>query len=333
MAGGKGTRFWPLSVEQKPKQFTSIYSKRSMIQETYERFKEWLPENKIFVVTTEDYLDLILEHLPNMDIANIILEPAQRDTAPCIALTAKHFINHEDNEVLIISPSDQFITNDITFKDSLLKAEKVASEGLNIVTLGITPTRPETGYGYMETYGCEGDYKEFKVKKFIEKPTLEKAELLYNQENIFWNSGTFIVKPSTIAHYMKEYHSEIWSSLDMNNLNFKKNYSLLPKLSFDYAILERAETIYSIPVRFDWDDLGTWKSLERCFDRTAEGNIIFGNVSITSTNDCTIYSENEKQVIVLGVQDIIIVNTNDGVLVCHKKNESQLKDILKSLDD
>jgi len=332
MAGGQGTRFWPLSTDEQPKQFQKIYLDKTLIQLTYERFRTWLPSNKIFVVTTSNYVSLVMEQLPDLLKENIIIEPYQRDTGPCVALTANFFLKQKDDEVLVISPSDQYISDNDKFRDALPSAEQAAEIGTAIVTLGINPTRPETGYGYINAnHSADGNDKRFlKVRNFIEKPSLEKAKELFHRENIYWNSGIFIWKPSTIAYYMNKEHPEIWEPLTNDTEDLKNVYMKFPRLSVDYAILEKANDIYTIPVDFKWDDLGTWTSLERIHEYDKFKNITLGNIQVTSTTNSIIFSE-DKTVLVIGVEDVIVVTTNNGVLVCNKSCEQQVKEALKKM--
>jgi mannose-1-phosphate guanylyltransferase len=324
MAGGKGTRFWPMSVEEKPKQFLAMTSDKTMIQQTYNRFREYLPQENIFVVTTKRYLPLVCQQLPELMIEQIIVEPEQRDSGPCIALTAQYFLKKGEDDVLVTAPSDQFIPDGKALMESLLAAEKVACKENTIVTLGIVPTRPETGYGYIETSKDSCEENVYKVETFIEKPSLLKAEYLSKRNNVYWNSGIFIWKPSTISYYMNLHHPEIWSLLEGPEAELDAVYSRIPKISIDYAVLEKADTVYMIPVQFEWDDVGTWTALERIHSVEEDGNIVIGNVHTISTLNSIIYAENHKTV-VIGVQDLIIVATTDGLLICHKSNEQSIK--------
>ncbi|MBT2686891.1 mannose-1-phosphate guanylyltransferase [Bacillus sp. ISL-47] len=329
MAGGKGSRFWPWSTEKKPKQFLSIYTNKSMLQETFERFRTWLPIEKIFVVTVEEYQNQVIEQLPQLPIEQIIVEPERKDTAACIALTALHFIEQGEDEVLAMCPADQYISDENKLRETLLKAEEVAQEENTIVTLGITPTRPDTGYGYIRTFKGNEEIEARKVKEFIEKPSLKDAERLLSCENVYWNSGIFIWKPSTVAHYMGRFQEDLWNMLNSHHNNLKFVYSILPKVSIDYAILEKASSIYTIPATFEWDDLGTWKSLDRIFKPDNNENITIGNVNVMKANKCTIISE-EYDVVAIGVSDLIIVLTDEGLLVCHKAMEQEIKNALIS---
>nr|WP_239583031.1 sugar phosphate nucleotidyltransferase [Bacillus tianshenii] len=327
MAGGQGTRFWPWSVKKKPKQFMSLNSSRTMIQETYERFSTWLPPEKIYVITTKEYLGLVAQQLPQLSPDQIIIEPARKDTAPCVALASLYFIEKGENEVLVFTPSDHYISDTEVLFNTLKSAEKVAEIGNSIVTLGIKPEKPDTGYGYISASKENTiDSNVLKISEFIEKPEIETAKKLLENKNVYWNSGLFIGKPSTIEYFMKKYQKNIWDTLK-DSTDLVKAYSTLPKLSIDYAILEKADEIYTIPTELSWDDLGTWRSLEHFYNKDSDQNIKIGNVKTICTNNCLIVSE-ICPTLVLGVKDIIIVLTDDGLLVCHKSLEQEIKKLI-----
>ena len=334
MAGGQGTRFWPWSVKDRPKQFLPLISEETMLQQTVKRFRKWLPLEKIFIITTEDYLPLVKEQLPSINNSQIIIEPNPRDTAPCIALASLFFLEKDDNEAFAAVPADHYFRDDSEFPQIIKLAENIVTEQERaIVTLGIKPTRPETGYGYIQTEKNVYDDQIEKVKEFIEKPELEKAKQLIEMENIYWNSGIFIWKPSTIKYYMEEFQSGIWEKLSNNHQDLHSKYSLVPNISIDYAILEKAETIYTIPIDFHWDDVGNWTAWERLNKDAHEENLLSGDVHLLSTKNCVIKSD-DKKAIVIGVKDLIIVSTENGLLVCHKSEEQKLKRLLKdNIDD
>ncbi|WP_078412235.1 mannose-1-phosphate guanylyltransferase [Priestia abyssalis] len=333
MAGGQGTRFWPWSVKDKPKQFLSLMSEETMLQQTYNRFLKWLPPEKIFIVTSEDYVSLVKEQIHSINDNQIIIEPLQRDTGPCIALTALHFLRNDDDEVFAAVPADHYIPEDASLPEIFGLAEKTAETDLAIVTLGIKPTRPETGYGYIQAdMNGKQNHRVLPVKAFIEKPCKEKAEKLFKNDHVFWNSGIFIWKPSTIAYYMEKFQPEIWEPLKRYGTVSMYQYSLLPKISVDYAILEKAENIYTIPVNLEWDDVGTWGAWDRLHEKTDEDNLLQGDIHLLSTKNCIIKSENRKAV-VIGVEDLIIASTEEGLLVCHKSQEHKIKQILKDISN
>jgi len=329
MAGGKGTRFWPYSTEGKPKQFLPILSEETMIQQTYRRFLEWVPKEHIFVITARRYADILREQLPELDRERTILEPEQKDTGPCAALAALHFLSRGDDDVLVMAPSDQYIGDGEDLKKALLEAESAAQEFPAIVTLGIVPTRPETGYGYVEYSEKPRRGRLHRVQKFIEKPAPDKAEQLYRQPNTLWNSGIFVWKPSTIAHYMEKYQPALWYGLKKNRMRLEETYSALPGISIDYAVLEKAELIYTIPVDFGWDDVGLWTVLQRFRPSDPHGNIFLGDVHALECSDNIVCTE--KNTVLVGVRDMIVVSWGDGLLVCHKSEEQKIKTALAEM--
>lgn len=331
MAGGSGTRFWPKSVKAIPKQFLALTSERTMIQETYLRFQEWLPRHKIFVATIEQYVEIVKEQLPELTEEQIIIEPMPKDTGPCIALAASHFLNQDDDEVLVTMPSDHYISDLSELRRVLVAAESRAKQSACVVTLGVPPTRPETGYGYIETQSDDIQDQIYRVNRFLEKPSIEKAQQLIEKKHIFWNSGIFVWRPSTIANYMKKYQWSMWEIVTGSGEEIKEHYSKLPKISIDYAVLEKAEEIYCIPVGFEWDDLGQWSSMERIFPVDSDGNLLQGNIHVLNTTDTTVISEH-KQTIVIGLDHMIVVSTEYGLLICKKSDDQKVKGILQQLE-
>ncbi|TNJ66578.1 mannose-1-phosphate guanylyltransferase [Paenibacillus hemerocallicola] len=333
LAGGSGTRFWPRSVKTRPKQFLSLTSHETMLQQTYRRYTRWLPEAEVYVVTAREYKTLVEAQLPELSGDRLLLEPEQRDTGPCIALTAQHFLSRDDDEVLVTMPSDHFTDEPEELVRALRIAAKAAERKTAIVTLGVVPTRPETGYGYIRTTEIVSEDGLLEASKFIEKPSLEVAEKLIRDSGVFWNSGIFVWKPSTIAHYMRMHQPFLWNMLTDRDGKAETTYSMLPKISIDYAILEKADSILTIPVKFKWDDVGIWTSLERIQQANEEGNILngLGHVHAESTRNSIIYTDHPRTM-VIGVNDLIIVSTEDGLLVCHKSEEQRIKSALQALE-
>jgi mannose-1-phosphate guanylyltransferase len=332
MAGGRGTRFWPLSTSVKPKQFLALTSEQTMIQEAYRRFREWLPADRVHVVTAAEYVPLIRSQLTELAAEQLIVEPERRDTGPCMALTALHFLRRGDDEVLVTAPSDHYVSDPAELRRALELAEQTARQDRNIVTLGIVPTRPETGYGYIDAGAAQEPGEVLPVRRFMEKPSLDDAERLYRTERVYWNSGVFVWKPSTIAYYMKRLQPELWSRLSgAGDEELKDVYPHLPKISVDYAVLEKAESIYTVPVRFQWDDVGAWTALERLHPMDEHGNVISGDV-LTLDAERNIIRADGAKAAVIGVSDLIIVSTAGGLLVCHKDHEQSIKKLADRLD-
>ncbi|MTT30898.1 NTP transferase domain-containing protein [Terrilactibacillus sp. BCM23-1] len=329
MAGGMGTRFWPWSVKDRPKQFLPLISEETMLQQTYQRFQNWLPLDKIYIVTSKEYVPLVEDQLPNLYKSQMIVEPLSRDTGPCLALTALRLLE-ENDEPFAAVPADHYIPEESSLPKLFQLAEEVAEKGRSIVTLGIEPTRPEPGYGYLQVE--EGDYqsKVLPVKKFIEKPNKKKARELLKSNRVYWNSGIFIWKPSTIIYYMKKFQPKMWQILSHHMDDLEQAYSKIRKTSIDYAILEKAASVYTIPSHFKWDDVGNWSAWERHHQKSELGNVVSGDVYLQSTKNCSIKSEKQKT-IVIGVEDLIIASTDEGLLICHKSQEQKIKEIIKEM--
>ena len=342
MAGGKGERFWPKSRINLPKQFLSLTDDgKSMIQHTVERVKNLVDIENIYVVTNEMYKNLVSEHIPDIPEANII-EPAAKNTAPCIGLAAVHIAKKDINSKMIILPSDHLIKFNEIFIDTLKTALDVVEKGDNLATIGITPNYPETGYGYINFTKGES-FKDstniYEVLRFVEKPNLEKAKEYLTSGQYLWNSGMFVWKASTILKNFKEYLPEIYEGLQKigKSINtgkyeevLKKEFLNLPSESIDYGIMEKAKNIYVIPGNFGWDDVGSWLSLERINKTNQDGNVITGNVISIKTKN-TIIQGSDKLIATIGLEDIVVVDTDDVTLICHKNNTQEVKEVINNL--
>lgn len=331
MAGGKGNRLWPKSASGKPKQFLALTSEETMLQMTYRSLAKALPERQLFVATAAKYVDLVKVQLPELGEDRLIVEPVQRDTAPGIALTALRFLRNDDDEVIVTMPADHLIPDTKSLVDRLTEAEAQAEAPDAIVTLGVVPTRPETNFGYIHTH-LEASGSVRKVRAFLEKPNKERARVWMAMQGVYWNSGIFVWKPSTIASAMKRHRPDIWNPLLEAGDDWEEAYARLPKISVDYAILEQSEHLYCIPVTFDWDDVGTWRSLERFGRSDGDGNVVIGNAMLANATNNIVFSE-KRQAIVLGADNLIIVATDEGLLVCHKSSESLLKKYVQLLEN
>ena len=343
MAGGKGERFWPKSRMNMPKQFLSLTDDgKSMIQHTVERLKGLVDIQNMYIVTNEIYKDLVLEHIPDIPKENIIIEPVAKNTAPCIGLAAIHIAKKNPDSKMIILPSDHLIKFNEIFIDTLKIALDVVEKGDNLATIGITPNYPETGYGYINFTKGES-FKDsaniYEVLRFVEKPNLEKAKEYLTSGEYLWNSGIFVWKASTILKNFKEYLPEIYEGLQKigESINtgkyeevLKKEFPNLPSESIDYGIMEKAKNIYVIPGNFGWDDVGSWLSLERINKTNQDGNVISGNVISIKTKN-SIIQGNEKLIATIGLEDIVIVDTEDVTLICHKDNTQEVKEVINNL--
>ena len=343
MAGGKGERFWPKSRMNMPKQFLSLTDDgKSMIQHTVERLKGLVDIQNMYIVTNEIYKDLVLEHIPDIPKENIIIEPVAKNTAPCIGLAAIHIAKKNPDSKMIILPSDHLIKFNEIFIDTLKIALDVVEKGDNLATIGITPNYPETGYGYINFTKGES-FKDsaniYEVLRFVEKPNLEKAKEYLTSGEYLWNSGIFVWKASTILKNFKEYLPEIYEGLQKigESINtgkyeevLKKEFLNLPSESIDYGIMEKAKNIYVIPGNFGWDDVGSWLSLERINKTNQDGNVITGNVISIKTKN-TIIQGSDKLIATIGLEDIVIVDTDDVTLICHKNNTQEVKEVINNL--
>ena len=343
MAGGKGERFWPKSRTNLPKQFLSLTDDgKSMIQHTDERVKNLVDIENVYVVTNEMYKNLVLEHIPDIPKENIIIEPVAKNTAPCIGLAAVHIAKKDINSKMIILPSDHLIKFNEIFIDTLKIALDVVEKDDNLATIGITPNYPETGYGYIN-FTKGQNFKDstniYEVLRFVEKPTLEKAKEYLTSGQYLWNSGIFVWKVSTILKNFKEYLPEIYEGLQKigESINteeyeevLRKEFPNLPSESIDYGIMEQAKNIYVIPGNFGWADVGSWLSLERINKTNQDGNVISGNVISIKTKN-SIIQGNEKLIATIGLEDIVIVDTEDVTLICHKDNTQEVKEVINNL--
>lgn len=337
MAGGKGTRFWPLSTEEKPKQFLNLLGKKTMIQMTIDRVRPIIPIERVFVCTVSSYVELVKEQLPELPEENIIIEPEGRNTAPCIALSSM-IINRKFKDASIaVLPSDHLIKDEEKFRNIILDCnEFLDNNETALITIGMKPDRPETGYGYIRYNQESFKLKEdsfIKVDKFVEKPNLEKAELYLNEGNYLWNGGMFIWKASNIINQIREYCPEIYEPLkdiarvDEANLDslIKERYSDTKEISIDYAVLEKSNEIYVLPADIGWDDIGTWKSVERYKKKDDFNNIIEGNArAIESTSNIALNSG--KRIVLIGIKDVMALQTEDSIYIVNKDKMENLRE-------
>lgn len=340
MAGGVGERFWPKSRQALPKQFLKIGNHdKTMIQLTVERMLPIIDIENIFIVTNKKYKNLVSEQIFNLLERNIICEPVGRNTAPCLALAASIIEKIYGNSIMVSLASDHLITDQKKFHEILNTAVNKASAGSNLVTLGIAPQYAETGYGYIKY--SKSDYEDgcCKVEKFVEKPNLQKAEEYVADGSYLWNSGMFVWQTSVILDKFKELMPDIY--LGVKNISdafasdkyediLHETFSAFPSESIDYGIMEKTSPIYTIPSDFGWDDVGSWLSIDRIMDKDENGNIISGNsVNVDSKNITIIGSK--KLIAVAGLEDIVIVDTDDALLICSKNKSQDIKKVLQEL--
>lgn len=339
MAGGIGSRFWPMSTPERPKQFVDVLGTgRTFLQMTVDRFKGLVAHDHIWVVTSRNYKDMVMEQLPDMPAGNILLEPCRRNTAPCIAYAAWRIKSVDPKATLVVSPSDHLVLDVPEFQRVVRNSLDFAFESDSIVTLGMKPTRPETGYGYIQTdMTCPSarNSEIYRVDAFREKPDLAMAEKYIQKPNMLWNAGIFIWSVSTIVNALRVYAPEINDiferllpiyGTDKEQSAIDVEFPKCESISVDYAILERSEEIYCIPASFGWSDLGTWGSLYENVSHDHSGNAIVGEgIRTYETRDCVIHCSDKRRVIVQGLDGYIVAEKDDALLICKLSEEQRIK--------
>ncbi len=342
MAGGRGTRFWPRSRKSLPKQFLSLTGDgKTMIQLTVERLLPIIRMEDIYISTNEDYRELVKEQLPGIPEENILCEPVGRNTAPCIGLGAIHIAQKYDDAVMIVLPSDHQIRMPDIFRNTLQDASEIAEDGNSIVTIGITPNYPETGYGYIKYIPDSRKNSAFAVDRFVEKPNLEKAREYLKSGQYLWNAGQFVWKVSTILDDLKKYMPDTYEKLmtiraaigtDDYNAVLQKEFRAMQSQSIDYGVLEKADSIFVIPGSFGWDDVGSWLAVGRLQKEDADGSIVAGDVITVNSKNCIIQGEG-KLIAAVGLENIIVVDTKDAILICDKEHAGEIKTVMAQLEE
>lgn len=340
MAGGKGTRFWPLSTEEKPKQFLNLIGEETMIQMTVNRIKPIIPIERVFVCTGEMYVDLVKEQLPELPEQNIIIEPEGRNTAPCIALSAFVIKKYYKDANMIVLPSDHLISNEDEFRNVIKNADEFVRENKEaIVTLGMEPTRAETGYGYIR-YGKDekeiNNHKVIKVDAFVEKPNKEKAKAYIKEGNYLWNGGMFLWSADNILNQIERYSNDTYKALkDIETVAneeiqelINNNYHKTEAISIDYAVMEKSDSIYVVPSRFGWDDVGSWEALDRYREKDDKGNVLVGSAKVVDSHESLVISSSHD-IVVEGLRDIYVIENDGKILVGHKSNVANVKELKK----
>lgn len=345
MAGGIGSRFWPLSKSNMPKQFLDILGTgRTFIQQTYDRFKKICPDENFYVVTSIDYKDLVMKQLPELREDQVLLEPLRRNTAPCVAYACYKIqtINPEAN--IIVAPSDHHIQQVDQFLEQVKKGLEFVKNNDALLTLGITPSRPETGYGYIQIESKDivnGTENLHKVKTFTEKPDLQLANIFLASGEFFWNSGIFIWSLHSILKAFETHLSSVSELFMKGNKLYgtadeipflNKTYSECQNVSIDYGIMEKADNVYVLCSDFGWSDLGTWGSLYECSNKDEQSNVISGmNVMLYNSTNCIVNMPNDKLVILHGLDGYIAVESEGTLLVCKKEDEQQIRQFVNDV--
>jgi len=346
MAGGVGSRFWPLSRSAKPKQFLDILGTgKTFLQQTFDRFKNICPPENILIVSNKDYKDLILEQLPEVLEENVLLEPMRRNTAPCIAY-ANYKIREKNPEAnIIVAPSDHLIMNEAEFERVIRQGLDFVNENDALLTLGIKPNRPETGYGYIQINHNqkieESECKPTKVKTFTEKPNLEMAKIFFESGEFFWNSGIFLWKLNSIMGAFDKYLAEVNElfkkgigvyNTDGEQKFIDQTYSESKNISIDYGIIEKADNVYVLCADFGWSDLGTWGSLYENSQKNEENNTVMGkNVLLYDTKNSIINMPEDKLVVIQGLKDYIAVESDGILLICKREDEQKIRQFVKDV--
>lgn len=337
MAGGIGSRFWPMSRAHYPKQFLDILGiGRTLIQSTFDRFIRFIPRENIYVVTSEEYRNIVAEQLPELDLGNILCEPSRKNTAPCVA-----YISYKLNEInpdgaLICAPADHLILDEKGFNKVCLEALDFVSKHKALITLGIKPSTPNTGYGYIQYEQQSVSDNVYKVKTFTEKPNLELARTFLASGDFLWNAGIFVWQVKNIVHAFETYLPEMAELFvaEKGKLNSDEEkeaigriYPQCTNISIDYGIMEKANNVYLIPSSFGWSDLGTWNSAYDNMEKDYLGNAVSGNnVMVIDATRCMVHGRNEKLYLLQGLDDYILVDTRDVLMICKKEKEQEIKE-------
>lgn len=341
MAGGIGSRFWPMSTPEYPKQFVDVMGcGKTMIQMTVERFAPLCPMENFWVVTSAAYVDIVREQLPDIPVENILAEPCARNTAPCIAYACWKIRMKDENANIVVTPSDALVTDGEEFRRVIGTALEFTAQGKRIVTVGITPTRPETGYGYIQAQiPMESADEVLAVSAFKEKPSLEVAKMYLAAGNYLWNAGIFVWNVSTILESMRRFVPDLAEKMDRMAEAFYtpseaavvgEIFPTCEKISIDYAVMEKADYIYTIPGDFGWSDVGTWGSLWTLLPHDENGNAVIGeNVHLYGCKGCIVHAPNASSVVLEGLEDSIVVERNGRILICRLSEEQRIKDFEK----
>lgn len=340
MAGGVGSRFWPMSTEQFPKQFIDVFGTgRTFIQMTYDRFKGVVAPDNVWVVTSEKYAGIVAQQLPEIPTSNILLEPCRRNTAPCIAYVSWRIKAKNPKANLVITPSDHLVTDVVEFQRVISSALDFTADSDAIVTLGMHPTRPETGYGYIQadlTASSLRNKEIFRVDSFREKPDLATAKKYVSKKEYFWNSGIFVWNVSTIVNAIRIFEPSIAAifeglmpvyGTEGEQEAINKEFPKCDNISIDYAVMEKADEIFVFPADFGWSDVGTWGSLHTIAPVDADNNNVIGqNVKLYETSNCVVHTTEEKRVVVQGLDGYIVAEKGNTLLICKLSEEQRIKE-------
>lgn len=342
MAGGSGTRFWPRSRTKKPKQYLNLFGKESLLESTINRFGKFMDTEDIFIVSGKNQAEVLEEQTPMIPKENLIYEPVGKNTLPCIGLAAVMAEKDNPDGIMVVSPSDHLVKDEGLFRETILAATKIADEEDGIVTIGITPSYPATGYGYIQVdheLEAKGRIKQYKVKRFVEKPNNETASSYLQNGGYYWNSGMFIFKISVFLNAVKEFAPQLYRDLkiiqaDIGNPSFGETldtiYRAVEGISVDYGIMEHAQNIYLVEGRFPWNDLGSWESVYLFSEKDENRNAGTGEKIIVNSKNSYVYTD-EGVVALIGLDDVVVVREGNAVLVCKRDNAEDVKLVVEQL--
>ena len=340
MAGGIGSRFWPYSRNNFPKQFLDVLNTgQSLLQMTVQRFKTVCPAENIYIVTNKDYENLVKEQLPALQPEQILSEPVKRNTAPCVAYASYKIRQKNPEATMVVAPSDHAIFNETEFIQSIKKALSEAEQGNKLITLGIKPNRPETGYGYIQ-YIEDASSEMKKVKTFTEKPQLELAKKFIESGDFVWNAGIFIWRADTIIKAFEEFLPDQAEIFEEGNGQFysieeekfiRKAYSQCKSISIDYGIMEKAENVYVMLADFGWSDLGSWNSLHEIREKDGDRNAIDGNVLLFDSRECIVKGDDDRLIVAQGLEGYLIAQCDDVTLICKKDDEQRFREYVSEV--
>ena len=344
MAGGIGSRFWPMSTTEKPKQFLDVLGVgKSLLRQTYERLLPVCPPENILVVTNEAYKSLVAQDIPEMLEEHILCEPMRRNTAPCIAFASYKIKAKNPNATILVCPSDHLVLKEEAFTNTMKLAVEQARNNDSLVTLGIKPNRPDTGYGYIQFIeeNTHPDERVKKVKTFTEKPSLEIAQQFLESGDFYWNSGIFIFNVQTIINSFDEHLHDMHILFSEGIGNFYsegeksfilKTFQQCPNISIDYGVMEKSKSVDVVLADFGWSDLGTWGSLNEQLTKDADGNAVVGkNVNLHDSKDCIIHMHGNQTAVIQGLEDYIVVFANNTLLISKKEKEQDIKGFVNQL--
>lgn len=340
MAGGGGTRFWPVSTPRRPKQLLTLYDHKTMIEATLDRITPVIPPERQRVVTIAEQVPLLLDSVDQLKESNFIIEPMAKNTAPCIALAAMTLLADDPDAVMIVLPADHRIEGDKEFEQVLRLGLKVVEERDAIVTIGIEPTRPDTGYGYIQYDPEEFEPGLHRVVTFAEKPNRETAIRFLETNEFLWNSGIFIWSARRILSELEEYQPELFVAIDEigealgsdgEKARVDRAYRSIKPISIDHGVMEHTRNAYVVPGNFQWSDVGSWEELYRVSSKDDDGNAVHGPVRLLDTEDSYILTDSSSPVAVIGMSGVIVVNTEDGLLVCPRDRDQDVSEVAKRI--